>query len=590
MDAFLNSRPYSSLAVVVFVGILACFFSVRESYQYGLTLVLLWAAVGGSWNLISGYGGQMAFGHAVFFGIGAYISTLCMVFWHISPAIGVFPGMLAAAFASLVIGWPTFRLSGVYFSLATLAFPLMFIPLLSYLNLQEVSMPFVREGGAWYLQFENPNRYSMLALGLMMVSLLIVKFIERSKLGSSLLAIRDDEWAAEASGIDAYGTKLVAFMISAAIAAAAGTLYASLLLVVTPQSVFGLGVTIKSLMVALVGGLATIWGSVIGAIILIPLSQYLLSQYGATYPGIDNVVLGLFLMGVMVWAPEGLYWKAQDLLFRGHTKSLGATRHLQQREISTPQSTVQPSSIALGPVVLSVRGVSKSFSGLSAVSEVSFDVQAGEILGIIGPNGAGKTTLINLINGFVKPNQGQVEFEGNDCTGETPWKIRRRAFGRTFQVPRVFERRTVLQNVDIGAYHVVKSVNEAKEFALRALDRVGLVGRRDDMPASLSTAEIRKLELARALVSEPRILLLDEPLAGLGASDIAEFSSLVRRLHAEGVTIVIIEHTMSAMVTLVNRFVVLDQGKLLAEGAPDVVMANELVIEAYLGKGWAQRA
>jgi branched-chain amino acid transport system permease protein len=590
MGAIFNYRAYSSVAVVALIGILACFISTRESYQYGLTLVLLWAAVGGSWNIISGYGGQMAFGHAVFFGIGAYVSTLFMVFWHVSPIIGVFPGMIAAILASLMIGWPTFRLSGVYFALATLAFPLMFIPVLSYLNLQEVSMPFVRAGGDWYLQFENPNRYSMLALGLLIISLLIVRFIERSKLGSSLLAIRDDEWAAEASGIDAYRTKLVAFMISAAIAAAAGTLYASLLLVVTPQSVFGLSVTIKSLMVSLVGGLATIWGPVIGAIILIPLGQYLLSQYGATFPGIDNVVLGLFLMGVMVWAPEGLYWKAKDLSLRGRTNARGASKHVQRREVAIPESATQPSSVTLGPVVLSVRYVSKSFSGVSAVNDVSFDVQSGEILGIIGPNGAGKTTLINLINGFVKPNQGHVEFEGKDCTGETPWKIRRRAFGRTFQVPRVFARRNVLQNVDIGAYHVVKSVREAQDLALRALERVGLIERRDDMPANLSTAEIRKLELARALVSEPRMLLLDEPLAGLGASDIAEFSSLVRRLRVEGVTIVIIEHTMSAMVTLVNRFVVLDQGKLLAEGAPDAVMTNELVIEAYLGKGWAQRA
>jgi branched-chain amino acid transport system ATP-binding protein/branched-chain amino acid transport system permease protein len=576
--------------VVAVVGLAACFVTSRESYQYGLTLVFVWAAVGGSWNLISGYGGQMAFGHAVFFGIGAYVSTLLMATWHISPALGLLPGIVAAVIVAIVIGWPTLKLAGVYFSLATLAFPLMFIPVLSYLHLHEVSMPFVREGGAWYLQFENPRSYAFAALALLAASLVIVASIERARLGAALLAIRDDEWAAEASGIDAHRTKLIAFAISAGIAAAAGTLYASLLLVVTPQSVFGLSVTVKSLMVSLVGGLATVWGPVIGAVILIPLSQFLLSQYGATYPGIDNVVLGLFLMLVIMWAPEGIYWRLRDLFAApraGAPKGAAADTPAPASAKSFASAGVAAAS---ADVILATRQLSKSFSGVAAVSDVTLDVRRGEILGVIGPNGAGKTTLMNLINGFVRPDRGEVTVDGVDCTGAAPWKMRRRALGRTFQVPRMLMRRTVRQNVEIGAFHVAASVQEAGTLAREALVRVGLAGQQDAAVDTLSTAQVRKLELARALVGKPRILLLDEPLAGLVATDIVEFSALVRQLRAEGLTIVIIEHTMSAMVTLVDRFVVLDQGRLLTEGVPEAVVSDARVIEAYLGKGWAQRA
>jgi ABC-type branched-subunit amino acid transport system ATPase component/ABC-type branched-subunit amino acid transport system permease subunit len=586
----ISLRALAPSVIVATIGLAVCFAWSRESFQYGLTLVLIWAAVGGSWNLISGYGGQMAFGHAVFFGIGAYVSTLLMAYWHVSPALGVFPGIVIAVIAAVVIGWPTLKLGGVYFSLATLAFPLMFIPVLSYLHLHEVSMPFVRVGGAWYLQFEDPRSYSLAALGLLIASLLIVGTIERSKLGLSLLAIRDDEWAAEASGIDAHRTKLTAFAISAAIAAAAGTLYASLLLVVTPHSVFGLSVTVKSLMVSLVGGLATVWGPVIGAIILIPLGQYLLSQYGAVYPGIDNVVLGLFLMLVIVWAPEGIYWKARDMIAgnRRAPRTAGHVRSAAPLEYEPPAAAVQRSQS--GEVVLTSQNLSKAFAGVAAVSDVSFNVCRGEILGIIGPNGAGKTTLMNLINGFVRPDSGRVLFGGVDCTGNAPWRMRRRSLGRTFQVPRMLMRRTVQQNVEIGAFHIVASVEEASRLAREALLQVGLLDQKDETLDALSTTQVRKLELARALVGKPRVLMLDEPLAGLVATDIKEFSALIRQLRAEGLTIIIIEHTMSAMVALVDRFIVLDQGMLLAEGLPDAVMANEKVIEAYLGKGWAQRA
>ena len=586
------AAPLTGLKPAAAVGVLGIALSLvtgSENFHYIFTLVLIWAVFGSSWNIISGYGGQMAFGHAVFFGVGAYVSTLLMAKFGVSPFLGVWVGMVVAVAVSLLIGWPTFKLSGVYFSLATLAYPLMLIPVLSYLGYQEVSIPYIREGGVWYMQFSEQRYYTYLMLALLVVTMVIVSAIERSRLGAALLSIRHNEWAAEAAGINAYRTKMVAFAISAALAAAAGTMYAAVLLVVTPQSVFGLGITVKALMVTLVGGLATVWGAVIGSVVLIPLSHFLLSKYGAQFPGIDNVVLGLFLMVVIVLAPEGLYWKAISLYhrFRPATRPShgGSTADLR-----TSVAVEAPAQWVAGEKLLQTTALSKSFRGVAAVNGIDFSASSGEIVGVIGPNGAGKTTLMNLINGFVKPDRGSVTFAGKSCTGDPPWQMCRRALGRTFQVPRLLERRSVIENVEIGAYHLVSNVLEARAKGLQALALVGLSANAESSMSELSTAEVRKLELARALVGNPRLLMLDEPLAGLSGVDIQEFSALVRKLKAQGLCIVIIEHTMSAMVGLVDRFVVLAEGAVIAAGKPDVVMQDPQVIEAYLGKGWKSHA
>jgi branched-chain amino acid transport system permease protein len=237
-----------------------------------------------------------------------------------------------------------------------------------------------------------------------------------------------------------------------------------------------------------------------------------------------------------------------------------------------------------------VEGISKSFGGLKAVQDVHFTVRQGEILGIIGPNGAGKTTLFNLLNGILAPDAGRVTYEGRAATGLSASRICRLGIGRTFQVVRPFPRLSVLENVVVGAFAAAERDDEAYRLAGEALARVGMGGDAHRLAGGLTMKQLRLLELARALAGKPRLLLLDETLAGLGADAVEDVLAVIRRLAADGVTIVIIEHTMHAMVRLADRFIVLDHGAVLAEGAPEAVTRDPAVIEAYLGKKWSAYA
>ena len=571
-------RDGIALAVVTVVYV-ALALSVHNSYyQLMLTLVPIWAVLGLGWNLFSGMSGLVSFGHAAFFGIGAYVVTLALVYWNLTPWLGIPLGMVVGALAGGLIGLPTFRLRGHYFALSMLAYPLAILYVLEYLGFQEVPLPMHRDHPALFLQFNNPLLSTLVAVGLFVAAMIAGMLVENSRFGLALLAIRQNELAAEAAGLDTWRWKMRGMVASGAIAAAAGGMYACVLLIVTPDSVFSVIVSAQALVVTLFGGVATVWGPAIGAVILIPLAETLNAKLGNIIPGIQGVVYGVAIIAIMLAAPEGLFWTFRDRFFR-RAPALPPIR----------ARAPPPAVPADGATLLDVRGLSKSFGGLRAVQDVTFSVRSGEILGIIGPNGAGKTTLFNLLNGVLRADAGAALLAGDELRGRKVHQVARRGVGRTFQVVRSFPRLSLLENVIVGAYGAGLDDVAAAGAAEAALEAVGLADRAARPAGELTNKGLRLMELARALAGSPRLLLLDETLAGLGREECDELLAVLRGLRERGITIVIIEHTMHAMLRLADRFLVLDHGRVLAEGAPHAVMENPAVIEAYLGSKFLAR-
>ncbi len=611
-------RPRTSTAswLIPLVAVIAFYLVLvgtikNQYYQLMLTLVPVWAAFGISWNILSGYSGLVSFGHAAFFGLGAYTLTILFVNFGITPWIGLPAAGLVGGAAGLIIGYPTFRLKGHYFALSMLAYPLALLYVFEWLGLQEVSLPMRRDAPAFYMQFADTRIYSLIALGLMVAALLVSFRVERSRFGMSLLAIKQNDIAAEAAGIDTFRWKLKAIVVSGAIAGTIGGFYAVVLLVVTPQSVFGMLTSAQALIMALFGGVGAAWGPVIGAAILIPLTEILHAELGDKLPGIQGVVLGVAIILIILYAPEGIYWRLRDLWIgrkaRPDREAVADAAPDADRAAADASQTpagprpgkppvpvpASPSRRAANPEarpLLEVRDLSKSFGGLKAVQTVSFTVREGRILGIIGPNGAGKTTLFNLLNGIMAADSGMVTYEGRPVLGLPANRVCRLGIGRTFQVARPFPRLSVLDNVVVGAFAAAATDDEAYALAEAALARVGLANDAHLLAGGLTTKQLRLLELARALAGQPKLLLLDETLAGLGSDAVEDMLAVIRELAASGITIVIIEHTMQAMVRLADEFIVLDHGAVLATGTPDEVTRNPEVIEAYLGKKWSAYA
>jgi branched-chain amino acid transport system permease protein len=578
--------------VIALVLVAIPFIIDNPFYQDIAVTVFLFAGLGMAWNIIGGFAGQFSLGHAGFFGIGAYVSTLLYLHYGLSPWVGMVLGGGLASVISWMVFYPCFRLRGIFFAMSTMAFAQVLYILAVYwrgLTMGSVGLliPFKP---AWKeLMFEDKALYALIAFGYMALSFGVSHYIKNSKLGSYLVGLRENEDAAESLGVDTTRCKLQAMMISAFLTALGGTFYAQYLQFIDPDSLFPSNISIRFALLAIIGGIGTVSGPMIGSFILTPLDVFLRGWLGGLYAGLGFFIYGCILIFVVLIRPQGIVKFLKDkleLLFikRPQSRISSFTAEPAPRvQMRLPEGR----EAKQGKVILAVEGLKKNFGGLAAIKDVEFSITRGEILGLIGPNGAGKTTLFNLITGFITPDRGRIHFNGTDITGlRPPYRICKEGMSRTFQLVKPFLNISVLENVAVGAYCHVSSLSQANRRAEEVIEFVGLSRYRDFLSASLTLSNRKRLELARALATQPELLLLDETMAGLNPKEIDDMIELLRKISGQGITLFIIEHVMRAMMTLSDRVIVLHHGEKISEGSPLEISKDEKVIRAYLGASY----
>jgi len=548
--------------------------------------ICVFAALSTAWNIVGGYAGQLSLGHMMFYGIGAYTTSLLVTHFGLTPWIGMWIGAVLAALVGAAVGYPCFRLRGPFFSLSTIAF-LEVVRLLSihFVGLTGGSAGLIvplKLGWAWMV-FSDKVNYVYIAFGLLLLCIGVSLAIRQSRLGYYLTAVREREDAALAAGINNSVVKLKAVIVSAMLTALIGAFHAMYLTFLEPATMFSLGTSIEVAMFSLIGGLGTVAGPLLGTVLVVPLAELARGWLGASASGLHGFVYGVVLVLITLTLPAGLVGTFGPAVSRWIDRLPGGHRRLADRIM--PQ--LRQISGDKGLPLIKADNLVMRFGGLLATDHVSFTLNRGEILGIIGPNGAGKTTLFNQISGFLTPTSGTVALlnqEGAFVNPSSPDAFARLGIGRTFQIVQPFGRLSVIENIMIGAFLRHPHVDDARAVALRVAATVGLLDQKDVEARNLPIGALKRLEVARTLASEPSILLLDEVMAGQNQKDTMGMVELIRAICQTGVTVIAIEHNMQAIMSLSDRIIVIDSGRIIAEGDPQDVVKNRKVIEAYLGE------
>jgi branched-chain amino acid transport system permease protein len=561
-------------------------------YQDLIIMIFFWATLATAWNLLGGFAGQISLGHAAFFGIGAYTSTILYLTFNLSPWIGMLAGAGISMVVALVVGYPTFRLTSHFFALATLAFGEVLRLLASYwreLTNGGVGLLIPHTPGVRNFIFDSKVAYAYVILIMLIAVLCITYILKTSRFGYSLFALREDQGAAESLGVNTHRAKMCALLISVFFTSIAGTFYAQYVAFIEPDIVFPLHVSIQLALLSIIGGIGTVFGPLVGALFLTPLDIFLRGWLGGVFSGLNFIVYGAILILAVMFFPLGIvgwfrkkisaFEKAPDLSEQIYPEIAGSPDGLEKRHMKP------------GSPLMIVDSISKRFGGLEAVKDLSFTVLQGEILGLIGPNGAGKTTVFNLISGFIPLDKGSIVFNGKNISSlKSPHCFCGENIGRTFQLVKPFQHMTVLENVMVGAFACTKHTEEAREAALAVLRRIHLLNHAFTTASNLTIADRKRLELGRALATQPKLLLLDEVMAGLNPKETTDIIGIIRSISDDGITIIMIEHVMKAVMSLSDRIVVINNGIKLVEGLPSEVVKDQRVIDAYLGGAYHEAA
>ncbi len=549
--------------------------------------------------LLTGVGGLTSFGQAAFAGIGAYSSAYLCTAYGLSPWLGLLAGLLATAGVALLLGWLTLRMSGHYLPLATIAWSLALYYTMGNLDALGkydglLGVPAISLFG---ISLHDERRVYGLIWFCALAAALGITHLLDSRPGRVMRALNVNRGGGitmpEAMGASTFRYKVVMFVIAALLASVSGWLFAHMQRSVNP-SPFGIKFGIEYLFMAVLGGVGNVWGAFTGAA-LVKLTedqlQVWLPKLIGTAGSYETIVFGVVLVMVLKFAPDGVWPMVERWLPK---------RRSAPQQGSAAATAVEPlnarSKPARGEVLLEAKAVRKAFGGLVAVNDISFTIRAGDIVGLIGPNGAGKSTTFNLISGVLPMTSGEVLLRGERVDGLPAREVARRGMSRTFQHVKLVPDMTVLENVALGTYLRTRTgafaamlrLDRAEEKralheALLQLQRIGLAEQANELAGNLALGPQRLVEIARALASDPSLLLLDEPAAGLRHKEKQALAAVLRQLKAEGLSLLLVEHDMDFVMNLTDRIVVMEFGTRLIEGTPAEVQASPAVRAAYLG-------
>ena len=574
--------------IVVLVGIAVL--PLPDFWITQLNYIGLYSLVCLGLVLLTGIAGLTSFGQAAFVGIGAYSTAWLTLNTGLSPWLTLFIGLGLTTACALVLALITLRMSGHYLPLATIAWGLSLYYLMGNLDALGKYDGMLGIQGLSLLGWEVGQGRGFFALTwtiVVLAALAIIHLLD-SRAGRAMRSLRNGTLMAEAMGVSTLRYKIIIFLIAALLASLSGWLFAHFQRTVNP-SPFGLKMGIEYLFMTVVGGVGYVWGAITGALLTKLLEdqlQVLLPQWLGTSGSYEVIVFGIVLVLMLKFLPDGLWSFVDKRLPRAPRKEDWA---------AAPDLPARAKP-AQGELVLDVQAIRKEFGGLVAVRDISFQIRAGQIVGLIGPNGAGKSTTFNLITGVLSLTSGDVVFRGQKIGGLRSREIAARGMSRTFQHVKMIPDMTVLENVALGAHlrggkGVVSAMagfnrDEEKQLfreAQRQLERIGMGAFLHEQAGNLAMGPQRLMEIARALCSDPALLLLDEPAAGLRHQEKLALGGVLRQLRAEGMSILLVEHDMDLVMDICDHLVVMEFGTFLTEGTPEQVQQSPEVRAAYLG-------
>ena len=603
----MNPRAAKPLLLAALILLVAVFpWLVNSSYWMNLVnLAISFSVACIGLNIVLGYAGQISFAQASFWGVGAYTSALLSVNLGWPVWLGLPAAFLVAALFGVMLGIPTLKLSGHYLAMATIGFGIIVqLILINVIWLTGGSDGIPKIPSPWVGAYElrEPSAFFYVAA----VFLILLAWgsirLKSSRVGRAFLAVQGNEMAAETTGVDTTFYKVMAFALSAGYGGFAGWMFAHSGSHYISPDTFSFDQSIVFLAMMVLGGNGSTIGSIVGAVLLTLLPEVLrfLRDYYMMVYAAGIVAIMIFMPGGIASLVRGFGFsqRIHDWWQRGSAAMLQIASAPAVDDPAAFLKTLAAANPGRNGTLLTVKGLAKHFGGLKAVDGVDMEVRRGEIHALIGPNGSGKTTIINMLSGLYVPTLGQISLEGVNTTGWKPHEITAQGVARTFQNIRLFGDLSVLDNVMIGQHSRTRSgllasvlqpasqqAEEAamREKALAALEFVGLRGKEFAEAKSLPYGRQRVLELARALVSDPKLLLLDEPAAGLNAAETEALLDLLFQIRDHGITILLVEHDMSLVMNVSDQITVLNFGKKIAEGEAEAIQKNREVIDAYLG-------